>query len=189
MQPETLTLAEFKARLADEDMRKALGITITDQEALRVLVDDQQVAELYVQWRSGAFQRAQPAVEQAPPPTTPSRPLYKRPVAWIVVGAVILVVVAIIGFSALFEQMRKQQFADLVNSDPRGTFEVDLGGETLDAVYIVNCGKVRDGWTTAAQVAAAHNNWEVVGGDAEITEQEYVANLLVFFEAAEKVCG
>lgn len=88
-----LSPAEFKRRLADADARQELGLGLSDQEALRIVVDEQRVADLYVEWRTGA-------VASTPPPapteqTTASSPtLWRQPLTWVLAGAGIVAVVA-----------------------------------------------------------------------------------------------
>lgn len=197
--PEPLTLAEFKTRLAVQSQRQALGINMTDAEALRLIVDDQQVAELYVQWRTGAFaatpepaemSAAAPAVSGGPPPARV--PFYRRPGVIIagVATVVVLIVVSVIAFNALGEQMRKQQFAEILSRDTTVSENLrNLEGDNLDATFNVNCEKVRDGWTLIDQAAAATRNWEAVRNNGNIDEEQWMANNLGTFQAAQEVCG
>lgn len=201
MQSETLTLAEFKRCLSDESSRGTLGLNMTDQEALRAIVDDQKVADLYVAWRTSnisppAAQSAAPAALEQPQAVAmgingPRPTLFRRPLTWVLIGvvAVAVLVVGVFAANTLGDQSRQQRYAEIVNNDPRATLAGDLEGESLTAAYNVNCGQVRDGWSVADQIAAANRNWPAVESMSNVTEQQYKDNDLVFFEAAQKVCG
>lgn len=192
MQPEILTLAEFKMRLSDESARRVLGLTLTDAEALRVIVDDQQVTELYVQWRTGDQRRAAPTPEGHSHDPQPRLPAYKRPLTWVLAGAgvVLLLVIGVVGFNALGEQIRKQQFAETLRNDTRVSENLrSLEGDSLDANFDVNCGKVRDGWSVSDELAAATRNWEAVKGSSNVSQEQWMTNNLAVFEAAMQVCG
>ena len=181
-----LTLAEFKTRLADRDARERLGVRLTDQEALHVLVDDQKIAELYVQWRT------EPQTPSAPVAPRAALSFWRRPTTWFLGGAV--VVASIVGGSfavnGLLENNRKQEFAQILSDDATVTDNLrSLEGESLDAVFSTNCDKVRDGWTEQDQAQANINNWPGVEGRSEITQAQYNANTMAMFRAAVKVCG
>lgn len=182
-----LTLAEFKIRLADRDARERLGVDLTDQQALQVLVDDQKIAELYVQWRTA---EPQPASEPAAKKSKLS--FWRDPRAWVIGGVV--VVAAIIGGVALantvMESNRKQEFAQILSDDSTVTDNLrNLEGESLDAVFSSECDKVRDGWTEEDQAQANINNWPGVEGRSEISQAQYIANTMAMFRAAVTVCG
>ncbi|TFD23795.1 hypothetical protein [Cryobacterium sp. TMT2-23] len=200
MQSEKLTLAEFKRCLSDESSRRSLGLNMTDQEALRAIIDDQKVADLYVAWRTSGLPPVGPSAAHAPikePQAAAMRingsqpSFFRRPLGWSLIGicAVALLVVGVFTANTLADQGRQQRFADIVNNDPRGTFAGDLEGETLTIVYNGNCEKVRDGWSVADQVAASNRNWLGVEGTSNVTEQQYKDNTVVHFEAALEVCG
>lgn len=182
-----LTLAEFKVRLADRDAREGLGVDLTDQQALQVLANDQEIAELYIEWRT-APSPAPTAPETTPPP---SRGFWKDPRTWVVGGAVVvaLLVFGVFLTGSVMENLRKQEFAQLLDNDPTVSDSLrQLSGESLDAVFSTECAKVRDGWREQDQAAANANNWPAIAGSAEVSQAQYIANTMAIFHAAVKVC-
>ena len=69
-----LTLAQFRARLADHAERSRNGVHITDAEALRILASDRATLVAHNAWVQGQ------AVPVPPPPYTPRVPTPRAPV-------------------------------------------------------------------------------------------------------------
>lgn len=190
--PASLSLAEFKVRLSDRAGREALGLTITDQEALRVLVDDQRIADLYVHWRT--TNESPVPVPQGPGEAPKPAPVgfWRRPLTWVVGGAVVvgLIVGGVVLTNTLVENSRKQQFAQILTEDPTVSDNLrNLEGSSLDASFNVNCDKVRDGWGEQDQLIASTNGWKAAELVSEVSEEQYFANGLAMFRAAVEVCG
>lgn len=182
-----LTLAEFKVRLADRDARERLGVHLSDQEALLVLVDDQRIADLYVQWRTEPPTSASPPATQRPVPG-----FWRRPTTWVIGGVVVVALVVGGSFlvNGVMENNRKQEFAQILRDDPTVSPNLrELEGELLDAVYSSTCRKVSGGWTERDQAAASENNWPAVAGTSNVTEAQFKANNMATFRAGVKVCG
>lgn len=181
-----LTLAEFKVRLADPEAREGLGVNLTDQQALQVLVDDQKIAELYVQWRTEPQPLAAPVTARAPVG------FWRQPRTWVLGGAVAiaLIVGGIFLTNAVVDNVRKQEFAQILRDDPGVSDTLrQLEGESLDAVYSATCSRVRDGWTEQDQAAASNNNWPAVAGTSKVSEAQFKANQMATFRAGVKTCG
>lgn len=184
-----LTLAEFKAHLADRDAREKLGVNLTDQQALHVLADDQKLAELYVNWRTAP---PPSAAEPASPAPRAAASFWRRPGTWVIGGAlaIALIVGGVFVVGNMLENQRKQEFAQLLRDDPDVSDNLrQLEGESLDAVFSTECDKVRDGWSEQDQIAANANNWPGVSASSEVTQEQYIANTMAMFRAAVAVCG
>lgn len=189
--PTPLTLAEFKAHLADRAARDKLGVSLTDQQALHVLADDQKLAELYVNWRT-APQAPQPAAEPTASAPLAATSFWRRPATWVIGGAlaIALIVGGVFVGGSMVESQRKQEFAQLLRDDPDVSDNLrQLEGESLDAVFSTECDKVRDGWSEQDQEAANANNWPGVSASSEVTQEQYIANTMAMFRAAVAVCG
>jgi len=183
--PEPLSLQQFKARLASQEARRALGLTLTDEEALRVVVDDQKVADLYVAWRT------HPRAEVPPPAEAAPVPFLRRPTTWLLgaVGVIAIVVGGVFLANALVDQSGQQRYLELVRNNPAIKLREEAFEDGLANSYRVNCDKVRDGWTSADQFAAAQRNWEGAKDLSEVSKEQYIANTMGLFRAAEEVCG
>lgn len=185
--PTPLTLAEFKSRLAERASREAIGLDLTDQQALHALVDDQRVAELYVQWRT---QEPRPTLPPAPPKAKPT--FWRDPRTWGIGGVVVvaLIVGGVFLTGSLLENNRKQEFAQLLREDPTVSENLhNLEGEVLDAVYSSTCSRVHDGWTEQDQAAASDNNWPALEGTSNVSEAQFKANNMATFRAGVETCG
>jgi hypothetical protein len=178
MKAPPLTLAEFKKRLADEESRKQMGVHLTDQEALRALVDDQKIADLYVEWRT------QPA--PAPAPEGPaSVPLFRRRAFWLVIAAAAVVAGIVVAANALTNQVRADRYVELLRSDENVTLDSVPDDQLKDGLDY-RCRMIAEGRTLQDELAAAKNT--TLPPESDLTERQYYANVRGLFLAAEAVC-
>lgn len=110
-----------------------------------------------------------------------------HPVIWIL-AAVLLVALGVFGAVQLNKRIREDAYVTAVRTDPRARLSPDLTDDTLREGLAYQCKKIAEGMTVDRLVATGVRDWSSVGGGAPVSREQFIANGIVFFEAAKPNC-
>lgn len=122
--------------------------------------------------------------------TDAPQPVGKPTWFWAVIAAaaVLAAIVVTVVIIQATQQGQEERFLTTLRSDTTATGVADLSDEQLLVSMRQSCEKIAGGWTEDDAVAAAITNWEAASAMADITEDQYLANVSAIHRAAEQVC-
>jgi len=110
-----------------------------------------------------------------------------RPLVWIV-AAVVVVALGVFAGVQLNKRIREDAYVAAIRTDPRATLSTDLTDDQLRSGLEYQCKQIAAGVTPSRLIATSLQNWGGVEAMSKVTREQFIANGLVFYEAAKPNC-